>query len=105
MSGNPLDPNDPVERFAAGLAKGTLQWTADKVSEFLRLISQRQLAFVGKIDLIAEVREHRARPEYQFYVEYLSDKRLRLLALMGLTLRDYQNDPFARKICSSCGAG
>jgi hypothetical protein len=93
VSGNPLDPNDPLGQFAAGLAKGTLQWTADKISEFLRLISEKQLAFVGNPDLISEVKEHRARPEYQFYVEYLKDRRLKLLALMGLTLRDYQSDP------------
>lgn len=92
MSGGPLDPNDPLSEFAAGLARGSLRWTAERIAEFLRRISNRELAFVGNPDLIAEVKEHKTRPEYRFYLEYLSDQRLRLLALMGLTLRDYQRD-------------
>lgn len=93
MSGGPLDPTDPLSQFAAGLAKGTLQWTADTIRKYVSLINAGQLAFIGNPDRIAEVKACRSSPEYQFYRNFLNDKRLRLLALIGLTLRDYQRDP------------
>lgn len=83
----------PLEEFAAGLARGTLQWTAETVKKYLSLISNGQLAFVGRADLIEEAKARRRSPEYQFYSEYIQDKRLRLLCLMGLALREYESEP------------
>jgi hypothetical protein len=55
-----------------------------------------KLAFIGRRDYVEEVRAERRNPECQFYREYLTDKGLRLLAQLGLTLREWENDP-ARK--------
>ncbi len=89
-------PMGPLEEFAAGLARGTLQWTADTIRSYLKLINDGQLAFIGRSDLIAEAKARRKSPEYQFYAGYLQDKRLRLLALMGLALREYESEPLRK---------
>lgn len=92
MSGG-VGPLGPLEEFAAGLARGTLQWTAETVHDYLKRISAGQLAFIDRADLIEEAKGRRRSPEYEFYSQYIQDKRLRLLCLMGLALRDYESDP------------
>jgi len=88
---------DPLRDFAAGLAKGAFDWTADKASYYVALLRNHEIAFIGRIDLIREAQELGKVPELQFYREYLTDGRLRLLAWMGLVLRQYESDPLRQE--------
>jgi hypothetical protein len=96
LSGLPPE-RSPLEEFAAGLARGTLEAAGPTVKDYVTLLSNRRLAFIGRRDYILEVKAQRQSSEWLLYHEYIRDKRLSILAQMGLTLRDWESDPAHKK--------
>ena len=82
-----------MEEFAAELAKGGSKKKGHSVKEYADLLRQHLLAFIGRRDYVAEIKEERRSPEWQLYRQYILDERLSLLAQMGLTLRSWESDP------------
>ncbi|MCI4322934.1 MAG: hypothetical protein L3K03_02760 [Thermoplasmata archaeon] len=91
MSG--LPSRDPLEEFAAGLARGSFEAAGPTVKEYAALPINRRLALIGRRDYILEVKAQRQSAEWLLFREYIRDKRLSILAQMGLTLRDWESDP------------
>jgi hypothetical protein len=91
LSGLP-PKRDPLEEFAAQLAKGKVGPASRTVRDYADLLRGHLLAFIGRRDYIEQVKEDRRSPEWQLYQEYIGDERLSILAQMGLTLREWQND-------------
>jgi hypothetical protein len=96
LSGLPPE-RTPLEELAAGLVEGTLNAAGPKVKEYVTLLLNRQLAFIGRRDYILEVKAQRQSPEWLLYHEYIKDRRLSILAQMGLTLREWESDPARKK--------
>lgn len=87
----------PLEEFAAGLAEGTIKALGPKVKDLASLLFNRKLAFIGRRDYVREVKEQSQSAEWQFFKDFITDERLSILALMGLTLRDWESDPGRRQ--------
>lgn len=85
--------SDPLEAFAAGLARGALSWTLETVKAYAQKLRERKQAFFGRRDYLEEVKARRASSEWRFYKGYLTDKSLITLAQMGLVLREWEDDP------------
>ena len=71
---------------------GTLEWTKDKILNVVARFRNKDLAFVEDPETIELVREQRHSTEWQILSEYLKDKRLRIIAQIGLSLRKLEND-------------
>lgn len=82
-----------MEEFAKGLARGTLEWTSDKVVELAKRLVNRELAFIGREDYVDEAKGVASSGEFEFYKTYVKDRKLRVLSKMGLLLRTWENDP------------
>jgi hypothetical protein len=84
--------SDPVASAAKGVTEGFLEWTSDKVREFVRRLQNRELAFVQDKRNIDVVRAERVTEEYNLLERYVPKGRLRILSQMGLTLRAIENE-------------
>jgi len=76
----------------AGMTKGTLDWSKDRILDFITRLRNRSLAFIEDRETIELVREQRHSTEWQILSQYLTDRRLRIIAQMGLSLRRLEND-------------
>ena len=77
----------------AGIAKGTLEWGDEKVRDIVKRYRNKELAFVEDPDTVSLVKKQRKSSEWKILGDILKDKELRILASMGLTLRDLEKDP------------
>lgn len=79
--------SDPIESVSKGAAEGVLEWSAEKLKEFVVKLKNRQMAFIEDRETIDIVKDQRATAEWKFFTQYVVDKELRVLFQMGLTLR------------------
>lgn len=86
----------PSDKFisgtAEGVAKGTLEWTSEKIQSWIKKFKERKLAFIKEQKTIEVVKEQYNSGESKFYKNYIKDKDLLFLVRMGLTLRRLEND-------------
>ena len=75
-----------------GLVKGTLSWGEEKIKEFARKFKNRQLVFIQDEETINLVRSQLKSGEWSLFCQYVSNKELRLLVQLGLTLRKLDTD-------------
>ena len=86
------DP-DPIESAAKGAVEGALRWTKEEVKTLASRLMDGEIAFVQDEETIDEIREERRSEEYKIFKEHLRDRELRVLAVMGLTLRRMESKP------------
>ncbi len=83
--------------LARGAARGALDWTKEQVGAFASKLRNRDIAFVQNEQTIDQIREERRGEEYLILKEHISDPKLRLLVVMGLTLRRLEKVPADKK--------
>lgn len=88
-----MSSEDPVESVAAGAAKGTLEWTVEKIASLAKRFINRNLVFIEDQDTISAVKDSRRSPEWLQYHQQVHDGKLRLLVQMGLALRRLESSP------------
>ena len=83
---------DPIESAAKGLTKGTLEWTHERLKEWVIKFKNRDLAFIKDIETINLVKEQRETGEWDLFKKYVGDGKLRILFQMGLTFRKLEKE-------------
>lgn len=83
---------DPIESAAKGFTKGTLEWTHEKLKEWIIKLKNRDLAFIKDIETINLVKEQRETGEWDFFKKYVNDNQIRILFQMGLTLKKLEKE-------------
>jgi hypothetical protein len=83
---------DPVASFAKGAIIGVLDWTEDKIKEYVVEFRNRKLAFIDDVETINTAKEQRKTSEWKVFKKYIDDSDLRILFQMGLTLRKLEKD-------------
>ena len=78
---------DPVESVSAGVAKGVLSWTEEKIKGLIVKFHNRDIAFVEDPETINLAKKQRKTSEWAVFKQYVDDPDLRILFQMGLTLR------------------
>jgi len=78
--------------LVAGVVKGSLDWTKDQISDLVAKLRNRSLAFIEDRETIELVREQRHSMEWQILSQYVTDRRLKIIAQLGLSLRKLEND-------------
>ncbi len=76
----------------AGITKGLLEHAEEKAVAWVERFRNHEIIFVEDPETIDRVRKQRKSPEWKMLSEVIKDKKLRLLAQMGLTLRELEND-------------
>lgn len=84
---------DDAIRSAPGVTETALAFASEKAAAFVQRLLNHEIAFVEHPENITLAREQRKKPEWQVYRDYVSDKTLRILIQMGMTLRDLAGDP------------
>ena len=79
--------------IARGAVRGALDWTTEQVEAFAAKLLNRDLAFVQNEQTIDQIQEERKGEEYLILKQHISNPRLRVLVVMGLTLRRLERDP------------
>jgi len=75
-----------------GATEGALNWSEKKVKELVKKFKEKKLAFIKEKDTIEEVKNNKNNSEYKLFKKYVSDKDLRILFRMGLSLRTIEKD-------------
>jgi hypothetical protein len=76
----------------AGLTKGLLEHAEEKASAWVDRFRNREIIFIEDPGTIERVKRQRKGPEWKMLSEIIKDRKLRILAQMGLTLRELEND-------------
>jgi hypothetical protein len=84
---------DPIESAAKGAVKAALEFAKGEIKALASRLLSGDIAFVQDQETIEEIREERGSEEFRIFKEHLEDKDLRVIALMGLTLRRMEKDP------------
>jgi hypothetical protein len=77
----------PEEEVIAGVTKGTLDFTADRIKAWAARLANRDIAFIEDRTSFDVVADQKRNPEWSFYKEYVKTKELRVLIRIGLALR------------------
>jgi len=83
---------DPVESAAKGATRAILDYSEEKLKEWIAKFRNRELAFVKDPHAIKTAKELRSVPEWNQFIRYVKDPRLRVLFQMGLTLRKLERE-------------
>lgn len=83
--------DNPIKDFVAGAAYGTLDWTTDKIKDYVDKFRNREVGFVGDMDTVRELEDDRKSSEYRLYQKYIDDRELKILVQMGIRLRKLQD--------------
>jgi len=87
-----MSSESPIPDVVEGVTKGVLDWTAEKISDFVTKLKNKKLAFIQEPKTIEVVREQYNSGEAKFYQNYIKDKQLLFYVKLGLTLRKLEND-------------
>ncbi|MBM3233893.1 hypothetical protein FJZ19_02240 [Candidatus Pacearchaeota archaeon] len=87
-----MSSDDPIESAAAGITKGIIELSSEKIKEWIRKFKDRKLAFIQDKSVIEVVKEQYASGESKFYSKYIKNKDILFLTRLGLTLRKIEND-------------
>lgn len=86
------EPSDPIESATKGFTKGILEYTEDKLKDWIRKFKNKELAFIEDQETIDVAKEVRKIGEYKFFRGFIKDKELEILYQMGLTLRGLEKN-------------
>lgn len=75
-----------------GITKGLIEHAEEKALAWVDRFRNHEIVFIEDSDTIDRVKKQRKSPEWKILSEVIKDKKLRLLAQMGLTLRELEND-------------
>lgn len=87
-----MSSEDPIESTIAGITKGVVNLSIEKIKEFVRKFREKELSFIKEKSILEVVREQYASGESKFYTKYIKDRRLLLFVRLGLTLRRLEGD-------------
>ncbi|HIH76943.1 MAG TPA: hypothetical protein HA343_06490 [Methanomassiliicoccales archaeon] len=76
----------------AGITKGLLEHAEEKAMAWVERFRNHEIIFIEDPCTIDRVKRQRKGPEWKMLGEVIKDRKLRLLAQMGLTLRELEND-------------
>jgi hypothetical protein len=76
----------------AGITKGLLEHAEEKALAWVERFRNHEIIFIEDPGTIDRVKRQRKSPEWKMLSEVIKDRKLRLLAQMGLTLRELEND-------------
>ncbi|MHC1710236.1 MAG: hypothetical protein AB9819_07510 [Methanomassiliicoccales archaeon] len=76
----------------AGITKGLLEHAEEKALAWVERYRNHEIIFIEDPGTIDRVKRQRKSPEWKMLSEVIKDRKLRLLAQMGLTLRELEND-------------
>lgn len=76
----------------AGITKGLLEHAEEKAMAWVERFRNHEIIFIEDPGTIDRVKRQRKGPEWKMLSEVIKDRKLRLLAQMGLTLRELEND-------------
>jgi hypothetical protein len=77
----------PDEEVIAGVTKGTLEFSAERIKQWAARLRNRELAFIEDKDSFEVVADQKRHPEWSFFKDYIKDHELRVLVRIGLALR------------------
>jgi len=84
------ESENPIESMTKGVTKGFLEWSSEKIAEFIGKLKDKKLAFIQEEETIRIVKEQYNSGELSFYKGYIEDKELLFIIKLGLTLRRLQ---------------
>lgn len=87
-----MSSDNPISEMAEGTTKGLLDWSTDKIIQFVQKLKDKKLAFIEEKNTIEVVKEQYHSGEVKFYQKYIHDKNLLFLVRIGLALRKIEND-------------
>lgn len=83
-----MDPEpDPIRSIAKGVVDSGIEWSEEKLDEFVYKLKNRDVIFIQDVETIDIAREVKESGEWDIYSKYVKDKELKILTQMGLTLR------------------
>ncbi len=80
-------PDDPLASATKGATEGILNFSSEKIAEFVRKFREGELAFIRDRENIDIVKEQRQSAEYQTLQRFVPKGKLPILVQMGLALR------------------
>ena len=82
-----MPSEDPLESVAKGATKAFLEHAEQKMDKWITKFRNRELAFVQDPETIKRAKDLRKTPEWDIFIRYIDNTGLRIVFLMGLTLR------------------
>lgn len=82
-----MSSEDTLASTTKGVTKALLEYGEEKLKALITKFRNRELVFVQDPDTIRLVKDQRKTPEWELFTRYVDHKGLRILFLMGLTLR------------------
>ena len=77
----------PDEAVIAGVTKGALEFTSERIKEWAARLSHRDIAFIEDRSSFDVVVDQKRNPEWSFFKDYVKNHELRVLIRIGLALR------------------
>lgn len=88
----PSPDDDPIKSAAQGITEGTLSWAKAEISAWVKKFLHREVAFIQDEDTISLALKQYRSQERELYTKYITDKNFQFLAIMGMTLRQVENN-------------
>jgi len=87
-----MPSDNPVSDAAEGITKGVLDWSLEKITSFISKLKNKKLAFLENPQTMETVMDQYRSGEGKFYRNYITDKSILPLVMIGLTLRSVEED-------------
>ncbi len=87
-----LSSKDPVDSAAKGATKAFLEYSEEKIKQFIEKFKNRDIAFVEDSEIIDIAKEVRETGEWDLFKNYVDNEEFRILFQMGLTLRRLEKE-------------
>lgn len=85
--------DDPTTGMVAGVTQGALNYAEEKAKALINRVLNRDLAFIQDSETIELVQSQRQTADWKLLSEYVKNKDLRIIAQMGLSLRELEGQP------------
>jgi hypothetical protein len=85
--------SDPLKSAVEGTVHALLTWSDEKVREYAQKFKQKDVLFLQDVETIEVALKQRKTSEWAIFRENIKDEKLRVLFLMGLTLRGIEGTP------------
>ncbi len=87
-----MSSDNAISDVAEGATKGLLDWSIEKITQFVQKFEDKKLAFIEEKKTIEVVKEQYQSGEAKFYQKYITEKNVLFLVRIGLTLRRIEDD-------------